>query len=249
MVRIADGGRGSLEQVAIGTACLVVALLGYLLIPELDDAWFPGMLGAVGALLGLGSYLLGRGHPYFAGFGRGYTWTFWVPPVAWFLASAALIRLATLGSGIVPAAVATFVLAGVLLAQHREFQQSRGHRRGAEFLISLTVFVSAFALFGVLYAERDRGPVIGLAAAAIAAVLAAVPLRRAVADDGRMALYCGVIGAIAGQAAWALTYWTSAAIVGGAFLLLLFYVTVGLSEAILDRSFNRRVLLEYGLVG
>jgi len=249
MVRTPDGGRGSLEQVAIATACLVVALLGYLLVPELDDALFPGMLAAVGALLGLGTYLVGRGHPYFAGFGRGYTWTYWVPPVVWFLASAALIRMATLGSGIGPAAVATLVLSVILLAQHREFQQSRGHRRGAEFVVSLAVFVSAFALFGVLYAERARGPVVAVGAALLAAVLASVPLRRAVADDGRMALYCGVIGVVVGQAAWALTYWTSAAIVGGAFLLLLFYVSVGLSEAVLDRSFSRRVLLEYSVVG
>ena len=83
----------------------------------------------------------------------------------------------------------------------------------------------------------------------VAALLASVPLRRAVADDQRTALYCALVGLVVGQVAWALAYWTAAGIVGGAFLLLLFYVLVGIGEAILDRTFNRRVLLEYGIVG
>jgi hypothetical protein len=90
---------------------------------------------------------------------------------------------------------------------------------------------------------------VALLAGATAALLAAVPLRRAIADDGRTAIYCAVVGLVVGQVAWALSYWTTAGIVGGAFLLLLFYVLVGLSEAILDRSFSRRVLVEYGVVG
>src|SRR5262249_26201203 len=124
-----------------------------------------------------------------------------------------------------------------------------GTRRGAEFLVSLAVFVSAFALFGLLYEARALGWPIALAAGALSVVLATVPLRRAAADEHRTALYCAVVGLIVGQVAWALTYWTAAAIVGGAFLLLLFYVLVGVSEAVLDRSFGRRVLFEYGLVG
>ena len=250
MARQVDTGRGSsVDQVAIGTATLVVALLGYLLVPQLDDALFPGLLAAVAAMVGMGAYLIGRSHPSFVALGRGYTWTLWVPPVAWFVAGVALLRLAALGTGLLPAAAATALLGVILFAQHRELQLTAGSRRGAEFLVSLAVFVSAFALFGVLYEARERGLPVAPLAAAVAALLAVVPLRRAVADDGRTALYCAVAGIIVGQVAWGLSYWTTATIVGGAFLLLLFYVLVGLSEAVLDRSFGRRVLLEYGVVG
>ena len=242
-------GGGSLDQVAIGTATLVVALLGYALVPQLDETLFPLIVAAVALMLAMGTYLMGRNHPGFLALGRAHTWTLWVPPVAWFVAGAALFRLGPVGTGLAPAAVATVVLGVILFAQHRELQLTARSRRGAEFLVSLAVFVSAFALFGLLYAARAGGLAAVVLPALIAAVLAAVPLRRAVADDGRTTLYCALIGMVVGQVAWALTYWTTAGIVGGAVLLLLFYVLVGMSEAILDRSFGRRVLLEYAVVG
>jgi hypothetical protein len=248
--QVTDHDRGNaLERVAIGTATLVVALLGYLLVPQLDDSLFAGMVTAVAVMIGMGTYLLGRSHPAFLAVGRAYTGTLWVPPVAWFVAGAALLRLAPVGNGLAPAAVATALLGAVLFAQHRELHLGAGNRRGAEFLVSLSVFVSAFALFGLLYEARGLGPAVAVATAVAAGLLASVPLRRAVADDQRTALYCALVGVVVGQVAWALTYWTAAGIVGGAFLLLLFYVLVGIGEAILDRTFNRRVLLEYGIVG
>jgi hypothetical protein len=237
------------ESVAIGTATVVVALLGDLLIPQLDDSLFVGMVAAVAAMIGMGTYLLGRSHSGFLALGRAHTWTLWIPPVAWFVAGAALLRLAPVEGGIAPALVSAGLLGLILFAQHRELRLAAGSRRGAEFLVSLAVFVSAFALFGLLYEARDVGILVALLAGATAALLAAVPLRRAIADDGRTAIYCAVVGLVVGQVAWALSYWTTAGIVGGAFLLLLFYVLVGLSEAILDRSFSRRVLVEYGVVG
>lgn len=240
---------GTSEQVAVGTATLVVALLGYVLASQLDDVIFPGLIAAVAMVVGMGAYLIGRTHPSFLALGRAYTWTLWVPAVAWFVAGAALLRVGTFGSGLGPAIVATLLLGGLLAAQHRELQLTAGNRRGAEFLVSLGAFVSAFALFGVLTLAREHGPLAALGAAVVAALLAVVPLRRAVAEDSRTALYAGVVGLIVGQVAWALTYWVTPAIVGGAFLLLLFYVLVGVSEAVLDRSFGRRVLVEYGVVG
>jgi len=249
VVRRRDSGRGSIEPVAIGTATLVVALLGYLVIPQLDDSLFVGMVAAVAAMIGMGTYLLGRSHPAFLGLGRAYTWTLWIPPVAWFVAGAVLLRLAPLENNTIPSVVGAALLGLILFAQHRELRLGAGSRRGAEFLVSLAVFVSAFAQFGLLYQARDAGVVVALVAGGVAALLGTVPLRRAIADDGRTAIYCGVVGLVVGEVAWALTYWTTAGIVGGAFLLLLFYVLVGLSEAILDRSFSRRVLLEYGVVG
>ena len=250
MVRRRDSGHGGpAERVAVGTATLVVALLGFALVPQLDDALFAGMVAAVATMIAMGTYLLGRGHSGLPALGRAHTCTLWVPSVAWFVAGALLLRLAALGGGIAPALAGAALLGVILVAQHRELHLAAGSRRGAEFLVSLAVFVSAFALFGLLYQARDLGFVAGVVAAGVAALLATVPLRRAVADDGRTALYCGLVGLVIGQATWGLTYWTTAGIVGGAFLLLLFYVLVGLSEAILDRSFCRRVLLEYGVVG
>ena len=246
---VVSRGSSSVEQVAIGTATLVVALLGYIMLPQLDDTLAPAVGAAVALVLGMGAFLVARAHPSFGALGRGYVWTLWVAPVAWFAASAALLRLTGGGTGLAVAALATALLGIILAAQQRELQLAAGTRRGAEFLVSLAVFVSAFALFGLLYEQRALGWPVALAAAALAAVLATVPLRRAAVDEQRTALYAALVGLVVGQVAWALTYWTATAIVGGAFLLLLFYVLVGISEAVLDRSFGRRVLLEYGVVG
>jgi hypothetical protein len=238
------------EPLAIGTAAVIVAFLGYVLVAQLEYAMLAAFLVVVGLILAMSTYLIARTHSNFLAVGRAYRWSLWIPPVSWFAASAALLRLAAGGAPGVPlAAGCAAVVGAILLAQHRELRLAAGSRRGAEFFVSLAIFVSAFGLFGVLYDLRAPGPLTGLAAGAIAGLLAAVPLRRAMAEDGRTAVYCGTAGLIVGQAAWALTYWSTAAIVAGAFLLLLLYVLVGLGEAILDRSFGRRVLLEYGLVG
>ncbi len=50
----------------------------------------------------------------------------------------------------------------------------------------------------------------------------------------------------------ALSGWVATGLLGGAFLLLFFYVTAGLVQALLDGALDRRLLLEYlcvGLVG
>lgn len=240
---------GAIEQVAIGTATVIVAGLGLLLVPQLDDVLFMAMLAAVGAMVGMGTYLLGRGQPGLHALGRAYAWTLWVPPVAWVVASAAVLRLARTADGLVPALAASAVLAGILFAQHRELQLSAESRRAAEFAVSLAVLVSGFALFGILYELRSVSPGIPALTGLAAAILATVPLRRAVADEQRTALYCVLVGTVVGQVAWGLVYWTALGIVGAAVLLLLFYVLVGISEAILDRSLSRRVLLEYSVVG
>ncbi|HZU07341.1 MAG TPA: hypothetical protein VFB73_15365 [Chloroflexota bacterium] len=243
------GPNRSGERVALGTATLVVAFLSHLLLAQLDEAWLPGALAAATLLVGLGASLCGRTHPRFLALSRGYTWTLWIPPVAWFVASLVLVHQGLVAAGLVPAAIATAGLGGILLAQHHELQFAAGHRRGAEFFVSLAVFVSGFTLFGALYSARESGIGIPLLSAGVATALAAVPLRRAAAEDRRTLLYTVLVGLLVGQVAWSLTYWTTAAIVGGALLLLVFYVLVGVSEAILDRTLSRRVVLEYGLVG
>ena len=97
---LAVGGTG--EQIAIATATLVVTMLGYVLVSQLDDTLFPGLIAAVAAMVGTGTYLIGRLHPSFLALGRAYTWTLWVPAVAWFVAGAALLRVGTFGNGLGP---------------------------------------------------------------------------------------------------------------------------------------------------
>ena len=54
---------------------------------------------------------------------------------------------------------------------------------------------------------------------------------------------------IVAETTWALNYWPVAGLVGGAFLLLTFYVFAGLLLAIQEGGIDRRVVVEYGVVG
>jgi hypothetical protein len=227
-----------------------VALLGYLLTPRLDGWEAAGAVGGVAVIIGMSVYLAARTHSNFLSVGRAYRWTLWIAPVGWFVASASILRLSAEESvTLVGAGISTIVLAAVLIAQHRELRLAAGSRRGAEFVVSLAIYVSAFALFGALYSLASPGAWVPVVVGVMGALLASVPLRRPAAEDSRTAIYCATIGLVLGQTAWALGYWSAATIVVAAFLLLLLYVLAGLAEAILDRSIGRRIVLEFGLVG
>jgi hypothetical protein len=65
----------------------------------------------------------------------------------------------------------------------------------------------------------------------------------------RVWLYAALTGLCVGELTLALGTWVVAGLLGGAFLLLYFYVAAGLIQAMLDGSLNGRLALEYGLVG
>ena len=55
---------------------------------------------------------------------------------------------------------------------------------------------------------------------------------------------------LVGELTWALNYWAAlTTLVGGAFLLVTFYVIFGVLSHYVDRSLTRRMMLEFGVVG
>lgn len=239
---------GALEAAVLGAAVLGAASVGFLVAPGLDDAMFAIAAATVTVIVGLGGWLLARGgaSPSAAG---GQSATAWVAPAAWYLAALLAGRLLALDD-VWAAGVSMLVGLGVvLLAQQRELAAAATGRRAAEFVVNLAVFVSAFALFGVLRELRLTGLLGALLVTVVAAVLASVPLRRALVSGWRLAAHAGLVGLVVGQVAWALGFWALPALVAGALLLLLLYVLVGLCESILDRSFGRRIVVEYAVVG
>jgi len=133
----------------------------------------------------------------------------------------------------------------------------QGHRRSRvavpgdwmEVLHQASLFVSAFVIFTLVYQTKERS-VYTATVITVVATLAALALYR-FRHEARYsaALYAGVTGLAVGELTWAINYWASSGLVGGAFLLLLFYVMVGVFQAHLDRSLDRHVALEYGVVG
>ena len=75
-------------------------------------------------------------------------------------------------------------------------------------------------------------------------------LLHGLASDWRKESSCALaIGIILAESTWVLNYWPGRSTVGGALLLLIFYVSIGLTQRSLEGRLTRSALLEYGAVG
>ena len=119
-------------------------------------------------------------------------------------------------------------------------------------LLSLLTYLAAFGHFTLVYQVKERSLISATTTAFVAAVLSLVLLRGAGAARQRTLLYAALIGVALGEVTWALNYWVVRELVGGAVLLLIYYVLVGLIEIVLRGELSRRLLAEYlgvGIVG
>lgn len=119
-------------------------------------------------------------------------------------------------------------------------------------LLSLLTYLAAFGLFTLVYQIKERSLISATTTALVAGLLSFVLLRGTGALRQRTILYATLIGVSLGEVTWALNYWVVRELVGGAVLLLIYYVMVGLIEIVLRAELNRRLLAEYlgvGIVG
>jgi len=59
----------------------------------------------------------------------------------------------------------------------------------------------------------------------------------------------GLVGLTLAEATWALNYWAASFLLGGALLLVIFYMAIGLLQNHLEGTLSPRIFWEYGLVG
>jgi hypothetical protein len=119
-------------------------------------------------------------------------------------------------------------------------------------LLSLLTYLAAFGLFTLVYQIKERTLISVTTTALVAGLLSIVLLRAAGSRQQRTVTYAVLIGLAMGEVTWALDYWVVRELVGGAVLLLVYYVMVGLTEIVLRAELNRRLLAEYlgvGIVG
>jgi hypothetical protein len=144
-------------------------------------------------------------------------------------------------------------LAGLaVFAQDRELERTGDEDETGVWtkqLLSLLTYLTAFGAFTVIYQTKERSLVTATAVALVAGLLSLVLLRSTDALRRRSGLYALLTAVAAGEVTWALNYWVVRELVGGAVLLLLFYVLVGLNEVILRGELTRRLLVEYVGVG
>lgn len=176
---------------------------------------------------------------------------FWIMPSFSVIGAFALFRVfsASLqGAAFVLALVgAGGLLLTVLTAQHYALDRSDKVRQRAQLVLQVVGYMLAFACFSAIYFERFRtlysATLIGGTAALLGYALLRWQARRGVV------LLAGFLGLVLAEATWALNYWPAHFLLGGALLLLIFYVAVNVLHYQLTNMLSKRIIVEYGLIG
>jgi hypothetical protein len=157
--------------------------------------------------------------------------------------------------------VAGFVFGGVLWAETLARYAAVPRFALAQTALNVISHLTAFLLFSVIYGLKLRSSIAAPAVGIVAALLLFEMLSRDAAwhralklpvasrrtTVGWLALAGGLV---AGQLTWGLNYWAAlSTLVGGAFLLVVFYILHGLASSYVDRRLSRQVILEYSAVG
>jgi hypothetical protein len=208
-----------------------------------------------GIVVGAVAEVHGRMHPGYAPTADQLSFTLWILPglIVWAAGLAIVFWQPddiVLGRGL--------PLLGALLVGLAVFAQDREIARASDLsepaalprqLLSLLTYLTALGLFTLIYQVKERDLVSASSTAICAALLSLALLRGAGAPRRRTILYAALVGLSLGEVTWALNYWVVKELVGGAVLLLFYYVVVGLIEIVLRGELSRRLLTEYVAVG
>ena len=177
---------------------------------------------------------------------------FWILPSFAIVAPFAFFRLFSplldMTAAIIALAATGGLLLAALLGQHYALDRRPEQRHTARLGLQTIALLLAFSMFSATYYARLRflysGALIGLTGALLAyALLQWTPPRRG------LLVLAGMVGIALAEATWALNYWAASFLLGGALLLVIFYVAIGLVQHHLEGSLSRRVFWEYGLLG
>ena len=177
---------------------------------------------------------------------------FWILPSLSIITSFAFFRLfsqslQTLAFILALAAVGVLLL-GSLVAQHYALDRAPETRLRAQLALQIIAYVLAFAGFSAIYYARLRWLYAGAMVGLLAALLAYALLEWATVRSGR-ALLALAVGVVLSEAMWALNYWAAPFLLGGALLLIIFYIASGTIQHHLQQTLSRQLLVEYGVLG
>ncbi|HUP27509.1 MAG TPA: hypothetical protein VM409_03665 [Chloroflexia bacterium] len=131
----------------------------------------------------------------------------------------------------------------------------------AQLALNIASHLTAFLFFSVIYGLKVRALYSATAVGIVASLLVYEMLSRDAiwhramnmpvqGKRSTLALLSVSCGLVAGEITWGLNYWAAlSTLVGGAFLLLVFYVIYGLVSHYVNDSFSRAILVEFAAVG
>lgn len=228
-------------------------------LPTITASWF--LIGTLVIIISAGADLLARSHPQMQ------TRTlptlnlgvislevapgFWILPSFTVVSSFAFFRLfsASLqGTAFVLALLAAGgLLLAVLVCQHYSLDRNPIVSQQARLALQIITYLLAFGCFSAVYNARLRTLYSASLIGAASALLAYELLRW---TPGRsVALLAMLVGVTLGETTWALNYWAAHFLLGGTLMLVIFYVVTSLLQHNADGTLQRRVLVEYAILG
>ncbi|MGC8878540.1 MAG: hypothetical protein ACP5R2_04900 [Anaerolineae bacterium] len=234
--------------IELPTRTIELVFLGTPLTLTVSQRWLMALL--VGGLAGTGSAMVASAHPSMAPHRSGYLQTFMLLP-------ALLVILIIL---VLPLLVTDILwwVAGIwfsgcllwltILAEYHTIDPRDRWYELSHFWLNLVGFGVAFGFFVLIYQTRMRSIVTGTAMALVGGLLAAALLRTGPEQTGRTWLYAGVNALVMAQAIWAFNYWRIAPLTAGFWLLLIFYLFVGLAQQQILGRLTRQALIEFASI-
>ena len=144
--------------------------------------------------------------------------------------------------------VAALLMAMILYAEQVSLDGDHALYPGARFALNLGTYLTAFALYAVIYSFDVSLVPAALTVGLVSLLLAVEVLREAEADPLRALIFASVVGLIVAEARWALYFLPLESYLAGVFLLLLFYLTSGLVQHHLDDDLEPAVAFEFGVI-
>jgi len=139
--------------------------------------------------------------------------------------------------------VASLLLIALLLGRYYSLDPRSRLFGTARFSSSLVVYILALGYFAGIYGTRARSLQSATLIAFVAVLLALYTLGPLLTR--RSWLAAGVSGLLIGEVTWALNYWPMDWLVGGLFLLLVFYGLTGTLHSYLLGRLTRNILVEF----
>ena len=176
--------------------------------------------------------------------------TAWILPAVTTLAAVMFLGVYHSGIAIAGCALGAFLLltAGAI-TRHHLFDADADARERARGIATILVHVIAFVALSMIYINKVRSLFSATAVLVIGVLLLLVLTEGEDVLFGRRLVYALAGGLLLGEVTWALNYWKATGWIGGAVLLVFFYVVAGLIAAHVRAGVTRRDLAEYGGVG
>ena len=174
----------------------------------------------------------------------------WMLSVSVMIASMFLLQDLWRGYQAIVIGLTGLCLAAVFVFQYQSVTTIGAKVRTARVILNVLTYATALVFFVTLYGLHLRSIISGTAVMLCSIALSLELLRMSPGKHLATWIYALVIGLVMGEFTWSLNYYhTLDGRLGGASLLLMFYVLTGLAQQHLWNRLTRRVAIEFALVG